>query len=75
MPFRHLNLDPELMDSMRAAFATVCAELELSCRPEDRATDLVVGKIVSRATAGVRDANELARQVLAEIRGSDQYEI
>jgi hypothetical protein len=75
VPFRNVQADPALMDAMRAAFATVCAELDLSCGPEDRATDLVVSKIVAIATGGVTDSEELAQKVLEEIRGSDQYEI
>jgi hypothetical protein len=67
MPFSKLNLDPEHIEAMRAAFNRVCDIQQLSCDQEDPLTELVVMKIMDLAKAGERDPEILCIEVLAEL--------
>jgi hypothetical protein len=66
MPFPRYDVDPEMMEAMRAAFYRVCDVLQLSCDREDPLTEIVVTKIVELAKAGERDPEKLCFDVLAE---------
>lgn len=67
MPFSKLDLDPEHIEAMRAAFNRVCDTLHLTCGREDPLTDLVVLKIVELAKAGERDPDNLCFAVVADL--------
>ena len=67
MPFTNHDLDPEHIESMRAAFCRVCDVLNLDCNTDDPMTELVVTKIVELAKAGDLDPERLCIGVLAEI--------
>jgi hypothetical protein len=67
MPFSTYNVEPSLMEAMRAAFYRVCDVLQLSCDREDPLTEIVVTKIVELAKAGERDPEILSFAVLAEL--------
>ena len=54
MPFSRLDLDPEHIEAMRAAFNRVCDILQLSCDREDPLTELVVMKILRRPANATR---------------------
>jgi hypothetical protein len=66
MPFARYDVDPEMMEAMRAAFYRVCDILLLSGDREDPLTEIVVLKIVELAKAGERDPEILCIDVLAE---------
>jgi hypothetical protein len=67
MPFSKLDLDPEHIEAMHAAFRRVCDILQLSCDREDPLTEIVVMKIMDLAKAGERDPEILCIDVLAEL--------
>ena len=67
MPFTNHDLDPEHIESMRAAFYRVYDVLNLDCDADDPMTELVVTKIVELAKAGDLDPERLCIGVLAEI--------
>jgi hypothetical protein len=67
MPFSPLDLDPEQIETLRAAFNRVCDVLQLSCNVEDPLTEVVVMKIVELAKAGERDPDNLCFAVLADL--------
>jgi hypothetical protein len=67
MPFSKLDVDPQHIEAMRAAFNRVCDVLQLSCDREDPLTELVVLKIIELAKAGERDPEALCFDVLAEL--------
>jgi hypothetical protein len=66
MPFPKCDVDPDMMEAMRAAFYRVCDIPQLSDY-EGPLTELVVLKIVELAKAGERDPEILCIDVLAEI--------
>jgi hypothetical protein len=65
MPFRNFSLDPEQIETMRAAFRRVCDVLRLDGDTEDRLNELVAMKIVELARAGELDPERLCIDVLA----------
>jgi hypothetical protein len=67
MPFSRYDVDPEMMEAMRAAFYRVCDILLLWGDREDPLTEIVVLKIVELAKAGERDPEILCIDVLAEL--------
>jgi hypothetical protein len=67
MPFSKLHLDPDHIETMRAAFNQVCDVLQLNCGHEDPLTELIVLKLVELAKAGERGPESLCFDVLAEL--------
>jgi hypothetical protein len=71
MPFSQHHVDPEHIESMRAAFKRVCDALQLKCDVGDPMTDIIVSKIVAAAKAGEHDADRLAALVLDDLAEDD----
>jgi hypothetical protein len=72
MPFSRYDVDPEMMEAMRAAFYRVCDILLLSGDREDQLTEIVVLKIVELAKAGERDPEILCIDVLAQLEAPEK---
>jgi hypothetical protein len=72
MPFSKYAIDPEHIETMRAAFYKVCDALLLKCDVDDPMTNLIVSKIVAFGKSGEHDADRLAEIVLNEIADDGQ---
>ena len=70
MPFRKFDLAPEHVEPLRAAFTKVCEALDLSCEPEDPATDLVAMKIIEVAAQAQFDPDRICALVVAQLKTS-----
>jgi hypothetical protein len=66
VPFRKFSLAPEQVAPMRAAFDKLCKALDLSCEPEDPATDLIAMKIMEVAATGELDPDRICAKVLEQ---------
>jgi hypothetical protein len=66
---KHRRFDPELIDSMSAAYASVCHALGLSTE-SDRATETVAPKIIEIATRGARGPTEIHLLAMEALRAS-----
>jgi hypothetical protein len=66
---KHRRFDPELIDSMSAAFASVCHALGLSTE-SDWATVTVAPKIIEIATRGARGPTEIHLLAMEALRAS-----
>jgi hypothetical protein len=67
MPFSKYDIDPEHIETMRAAFHRVCDVLQLDCDREDSMTEIVVTKIVELAKASELDPERLCTDTLAAL--------
>jgi hypothetical protein len=67
MPFSKYYVEPEHMETMRAAFYKVCDALLLKGDVEDPMTEVIANKIVALAKAGEHDADRLAELVLNDV--------
>jgi hypothetical protein len=68
IPFlKHRRFDPELVDSMSAAYESVCHALGLSTK-SDRATETVALKIIEIATRGARSPAAIHLLAMEELR-------
>ncbi len=63
---KHRRFDPELVDSMSAAYASVCQALGLSTQ-SDRATETVAPKIIELATRGARSKTAIHLLAMEEL--------
>ncbi len=75
MSFPKLDIDPEHIEAMHAAFRRVCDILQLSCDRDDPLTELVVLKILERAKAGEREPEILCIDVLAELGAPSSQDV
>ena len=66
---KHRRFDPELIDSMSAAYASVCHALGLSTE-SDWATETVAPKIIEIATRGARGPTEIHLLAMEALRAS-----
>ena len=64
---KHRRFDPEVVDGMSAAYATVCHALGLNTKP-DPATEIVALKIIEIATRGARSPTEIHLLAMEELR-------
>jgi transposase len=63
---KHRRFDTDLIDSMSAAYATVCHALGLSTKP-DSATEIVALKIMEIAARGARSPTEIHSLAMEEL--------
>jgi hypothetical protein len=70
MPFSKYIIDPEHIETMRAAFHRVCDVLQLDCGTEDPMTEIVVMKIVELTRGGELDPERLCIDTLAALASS-----
>ena len=66
----HQAFDPEVIETMSAAFVAACDALHL--KVGDEATRVVAEKVINLAQHGVRDPNELRSMTLKEFGLSDE---
>ena len=70
MPFTHLQGDskfgPTLLEAMRKAYDVACVQLEIGA--DNPLATLVAAEIISRASAGERDPDMLARLSLENVK-------
>jgi hypothetical protein len=66
---KHRRFDPELIDSMSVAYASVCHALGLSTE-SDWATETVAPKIIEIATRGARGPTEIHLLATEALRAS-----
>jgi hypothetical protein len=64
---KHRRFDPELIDSMSAAYASVCQTLGLVTK-SDQATEIVAPKIIEIATRGARSPTTIHLLAMEELR-------
>ncbi len=70
IPFlKHRRFDPELIDSMSAAYASVCNALGLSTE-SDQATETIAPKIIEIATRGARSPTAIHLLAMEQLRES-----
>lgn len=70
IPFlKHRRFDPELIDSMSAAYASVCNALGLSTM-SDQATKTIAPKIIEIATRGARSPTAIHLLAMEQLRES-----
>jgi hypothetical protein len=70
IPFlKHRRFDPELIDSMSTAYASVCQAVGLGTK-SDQATATVAPKIIEIATRGARSPSAIHLLAMDELRES-----
>ena len=67
---KHRRFDPELIDSMSAAHASVCKALGVNTK-SNQATEIVAPKIIEIATRGARSQTAIHLLALEELRGAN----
>lgn len=72
LPFlKHRRFDPEVVDSMAAAYASVCHALGLSAA-SDRAVGTIAPKIIEIATRGARSSSAIHLIAIQELENNKQ---
>ncbi len=66
---KHRRFDPELVDSMSAAYASVCRAIGL-CTRSAQATETVAPKIIEIAARGARSQTVIHLLAMEELRES-----
>jgi hypothetical protein len=67
----HQAFDPEVIETMSAAFATACEALHLKVG-DDPTTRFVAEKVIELAQRGIRDPDMLRKMTLKEFGLSDE---
>jgi hypothetical protein len=67
MPFSKYDIDPQHIETMRAAFHRVCDVLLLKCDRDDPMTEVIADKVFALAKAGEHDADRLVELVLNDL--------
>ena len=67
----HQAFEPEVIETMSAAFVAACDALHLKVG-DDPATRVVAGKVINLARRGIRDPEELRTMTLKEFDLSDE---
>ena len=69
---KHRRFDPELIDSMSAAYASVCQALGLNTK-SNQATETIAPKIIEIATRGARSPTEIHLLAMEELGVGEQF--
>jgi len=67
----HQAFEPEVIETMSAAFVAACDALRLKVG-DDPATRVVAEKVINLAQRGIRDPDELRKMTLKELALSDE---
>jgi hypothetical protein len=67
----HQAFEPEVIETMSAAFVAACVALHLKVG-DDPATRVVAEKVINLAQRGIRDPEELRTMTLKELDLSDE---
>ena len=67
----HQAFEPEIINTMSAAFVATCEALHLKVG-DDPATRVVAEKVINLAQRGIRDPEELRTMTLKELDLSDE---
>jgi hypothetical protein len=68
----HQAFEPEVIETMSAAFVAACEALHLKVGNDDPATRFVAEKVIELAQRGIRDPEVLRTMTLKELDLSDE---